>query len=59
MGVVVNYEGGDMTEKEERMLEAIFKDIPTTLSDCDTCPYEEECRKDNPDFDANGCLVNS
>ena len=48
-----------MTDREKALVEKIFNpyDEPILKCDCETCPYEKECEQNNPDFDANACLV--
>ena len=43
-------------QANELLLKLIFGDN-LKLSDCDTCKYRLECEQDNPDGDANHCLV--
>jgi len=43
--------------KEDRIFKAIFKGRDGKPCDCETCKYAKQCEVDNPDFDANYCLV--
>ncbi len=39
--------------KEQEIIEMLFRDAKKT--DCEDCQFEEDCKLNNPDFDANGC----